>query len=102
MSSMTSRTASPARLPDRPRMRSRSRRRGATARSIGSCRFSSFAARVVPIGLCRFLPVGLLEVAQIRRRLVLLGGHQQAVGTEVIDLVADAHMGIAFAADFVG
>src|SRR5262245_1185713 len=30
------------------------------------------------------LPPGVLEIAQVGRRLVLLGGHQQAVGAEKV------------------
>src|ERR1700730_18142809 len=44
------------------------------------------------------LPVVLLEIAQIGRRLVLHGGHQEAVAAEEINLVADADMSISFAA----
>src|SRR2546421_70419 len=38
------------------------------------------------------------EIAQIRRRLVLLGGHQLAVGAEIVRLAADADMRIVFSA----
>src|SRR5262249_772545 len=34
----------------------------------------------------------LLEIAQIRRRLVLLRRHQLAIGAEIVVLLADAHM----------
>src|SRR5579871_4721865 len=49
----------------------------------------------------RSLPIVLPEVAQIRWRLVLLGGHQQAVAAEVIDLLADADVNVALAADLM-
>src|ERR1700719_1496676 len=41
----------------------------------------------------------LLEVAQIRWRLVFLGRHQQAVGAEEVDLVGDADMDVVLGAD---
>src|SRR5262249_13904136 len=44
----------------------------------------------------------LLEIAQVRRRLVLLDRHQQAVGAEEIRLVADADHGIVQGADGAG
>src|SRR6266576_3761827 len=47
------------------------------------------------------LPVILPEIAQIRRRLVLDGWHQQAVAAEEIDLLADADVNIAFAANLM-
>src|SRR5258708_3099219 len=47
------------------------------------------------------LPVVLLEITQIGRRLVLHGGHQEAVAAEVINLLADADMCISFAANRV-
>jgi hypothetical protein len=46
--------------------------------------------RFAPSGLWFTSSVERLEKAQIRRRLVLRGGHQQAVAAEVIDLLADA------------
>src|SRR5260370_5129557 len=48
------------------------------------------------------LPGSLLrsiEVPQVRRRLVLLGGHQEPVGTEKIDVLVDADVNIAFGAE---
>jgi hypothetical protein len=40
-----------------------------------------------------------LEETQIGRRLVLLGRHQQAVGTQIIHFLADADMRIALVAE---
>jgi hypothetical protein len=48
------------------------------------------------------LSVGFLEVAQVGRRLVLLGRHKVAVGAKKIVLLADADVVIAFAANLVG
>src|SRR5262249_48227633 len=45
------------------------------------------------------LPLILPEIAQIGRRLVLDGGHQQAVTAEEVNLLADADVNIAFAAN---
>jgi hypothetical protein len=47
------------------------------------------------------LPGVLLEIAQIWRRLVLFGGHQEAVGAKEINFLADANMSVAFGADLV-
>src|SRR6516165_2436571 len=41
----------------------------------------------------------LLEILQIRRRLVLLRRHQVAVGADIVDLPADADMRIVLGAD---
>src|SRR5215510_6733755 len=41
------------------------------------------------------------EVSQIRRRLILLGRHQEAVGAEEVPLPADLEMGVALGADAV-
>src|SRR5216683_1277045 len=46
-------------------------------------------------------PIVLPKITQIRRRLVLHGGHQEAVAAEVINLLANADMNIAFAANLV-
>src|SRR5437660_8083157 len=47
------------------------------------------------------LPILLLsEIRQVRRRLVLAGRHQLAVGADVIILFADANMRIIFRACF--
>src|SRR4029453_7234503 len=40
-----------------------------------------------------------VEIAQIRWRLILLGRHQEAVGTEEIVLLADDDMNVVFGAD---
>src|SRR5215510_3666356 len=48
------------------------------------------------------LSVGLLEIAQVGRRLVLLGRHKVAVGAEKVVLLTDADVVIAFAANLVG
>src|SRR5215831_11117368 len=40
----------------------------------------------------------LLEVAQVRRRLVLLGGHQQPVAGQEIIFLADYHVIVGFVA----
>src|SRR5215813_7327573 len=40
-----------------------------------------------------------VEIAQIRRRLILLDRHQEAVGAEEIVLLADDDMNIVFHAD---
>src|SRR5262249_41109908 len=40
-----------------------------------------------------------LEISQIRRPLILLGGHQQAIGADHVILVADADMQVVFRAD---
>ena len=42
-------------------------------------------------------PAGAIEIAQVRRRLVLLGRHQQAVAAQEIVLLADADMIVASA-----
>src|SRR5882724_5536990 len=41
----------------------------------------------------------LLELAQVRRRLILAGRHQEAVGAEEILLLADLHLVLVLAAD---
>src|SRR5579883_2278805 len=56
----------------------------------------------IPASAHGLLPIVLLEIAQIGRRLVLLGRHQVAVAAEEIVLLADADMIIALAADHVG
>src|SRR5262245_39461084 len=45
------------------------------------------------------LELVLLEVAQARRRLVLAGRHQQAVGAQEILLLSDLHLVLVLAAD---
>src|SRR5262249_49870387 len=40
----------------------------------------------------------LIEISKIRRRLVLLGGHQKAVGAQVVVFVADDDLAVAFGA----
>src|SRR5262249_17510444 len=47
------------------------------------------------------LPIVLLEIAQIRRRLVLHSGHQEAVAAEEVNLLTDPDMSILFAANRV-
>src|SRR5258708_15372802 len=47
------------------------------------------------------LPIVLLEITQIRRRLVLHGGHQEAVAAEEVNLLTDPDMSILFAANRV-
>jgi hypothetical protein len=47
------------------------------------------------------LTIVLLEIAQIRRRLVPHSGHQQPVAAEIINLLADADMSVALAANAV-
>src|SRR5262245_7438324 len=46
-------------------------------------------------------PLRLLEIRQIRRRLILPGRHQLAVTAKVVVLLADEHMGVALGADVV-
>src|SRR5262245_11934555 len=46
----------------------------------------------------RSLPA-LLEIAQVRRRLVLAGRHQQAIRAEHVVLLPDGDVRIAFGAD---
>src|SRR5579883_831195 len=41
----------------------------------------------------------LLEIAQVRRRLVLAGRHQETVSAQVIGFTADLRPGISFLAD---
>src|SRR5262249_46290816 len=48
---------------------------------------------------CAHSPLRLLEILQVRRRLVLLRRHQVAVGADVVDLLADADMRIVLGAD---
>jgi hypothetical protein len=43
----------------------------------------------------------LFEISQIRRRLVLLGGHQVAVSAEEIALLADFDITVALGTDFL-
>src|SRR5262249_18416027 len=43
----------------------------------------------------------LVEVPQIRRRLVLLGRHQIAVRADDVVLVADAHVGVVLGAEIL-
>src|SRR5262245_42908747 len=43
-------------------------------------------------------PLRLLEIPQVGRRLVLLGGHEEAVGAEVIVFRADHDLGVALGA----
>jgi len=44
------------------------------------------------------LPLILLEIAQIGWRLVLHRWHQQAIGAEIVHLIADADMCVVFTA----
>src|SRR5262249_10937972 len=48
-------------------------------------------------GWALFLRLG--EMAQVRRRLAFSHGHQQAVGAEVIDFLADANVRVILGAD---
>ena len=49
----------------------------------------------------RYLPIVFPEIAQIGRRLVLLGGHQEAIAAAETVLAADADMVVTFAANLV-
>jgi len=64
----------------------------------GSLALSAAAHAVLPrVGATHYaaLVPARLEETQIGRRLVLLGRHQQTVGTQIIHLLADADMRIA-------
>src|SRR5438128_5866151 len=56
------------------------------------CRSAGFSIQALFL-LCR-----LLEISQIRRRLALLGGHEETVPTQEVDFIADGDMYIVFAA----
>src|SRR6266849_6198455 len=54
---------------------------------------------VAPCGLQILLFPRLLEITQVRRRLILAGWHQQPIGAQEIGFLADLRPQIAFVAD---
>ena len=77
------------------RQRRRERGRGDRA-SMRRCRIS--LCELVRRVRNALITSGLLEIAQVRRRLVLLGRHQKAVGAEEVVLLADHHVIVVLAA----
>src|SRR5215467_5421946 len=55
----------------------------------------------ITIWSCYSLSGVVLEIAQIRRRLIFLCGHEQAIRAQVVRLLANRHMGIVFGADIL-
>src|SRR5258708_37324617 len=50
---------------------------------------------------CYTLSAVVLEISQIRRCLIFLCGHEQAIRTQVVRLLANRHMGIVFGANIL-
>src|SRR5262245_58084616 len=77
----------------------------ATASAVAATRHCLIVPSLCSCILARLRPPGfeqgalsfsrLLEISQIRRRLVLLGGHQVAIRAHHVDLFADADMLVA-------
>ena len=73
--------------------------RGHTARLMPPAGLAAFRARaILPIF---GLPLGFLEISQVRRCLILLCGHEQTIRTRKIVLLTNKDLGVVlWAADF--